>query len=243
MKALASKSLHWMTALAVTLLAAQASPGDTTALKSQSEKDSYAIGADLARNLKRQGAQVEIDPLLRGIRDVLSGNKLLMTDDAIRESIRAYQVELRKKLILAGGGAAAVASDNQAKGAAFLQQNKTNQGVVCLPSGLQYKILKAGHGPKPTLTDTIECRFVGTLIDGREFAGTEPGGSPATFKMSEVIPGWKEALQLMPVGSKWQLFIPPQFAYGENGAGRSRLGASIGPDTTLIYELELLAIK
>ncbi len=243
MKANALKPGNWRIALAVLCLATQVGADDAAVLTTKNEKDGYAIGADLARNLKRQGVQVELDPLLRGMRDVFSGNKLLMTDDAIRETIRAYQVELKKKLIQPGGGAAGVAPDDQEKGAAFLQQNKTNPGVICLPSGLQYKILKAGNGQKPSATDTIECHFRGTLIDGQQFAGSDAAGTPATFKISDVIPGWKEALQLMPVGSKWQLFIPPQLAYGDQGAGRSKRGPKIGPNTTLIYELELLAIK
>ncbi len=185
---------------------------------------------------------MDSETLLQGMRDILAGQKPLMTDDTIREALREVQAEQRRKVILARGGTLAVATLNGEKGAAFLSQNKTNEGIVSLPSGLQYKILKAGNGPKPSEGDSVECCFRGTLIDGQEFAGSEPG-KPATFKMSEVISGWKEALQLMPLGSRWRLFIPPQLAYGEQGAGRSKLAPKVGPNTTLIYELELVSIK
>ena len=128
--------------------------------------------------------------------------------------------------------------NNQKEGVAFMDENKTKEGVVTLSSGLQYKILKASSGKKPVETDTVECHYRGTLINGTEFDSSYRRGEPAAFPVSGVIPGWTEALKLMPVGSKWQLFIPPQLAYGAQGAGRD-----IGPDATLIFEVELLAIK
>jgi UDP-GlcNAc:undecaprenyl-phosphate/decaprenyl-phosphate GlcNAc-1-phosphate transferase len=215
---------------------------DPMALSTSKDKESYAVGVDLARNLRRRGVSLETEALLRGMRDEFSSSKLLLTEDDLRETLNALQAEERRKMILARRGPTVVADENAHNGAVFLAQNRTNPGVVCLPSGLQYKILKAGNGRKPTATDTVECQFRGSLISGQQFAGSEPG-QPATFKMVEVIPGWKEALQLMPVGSKWQLFIPPQLAFGDPGVGRSRLGAKIGPNTTLVYEVELLAIK
>jgi UDP-GlcNAc:undecaprenyl-phosphate/decaprenyl-phosphate GlcNAc-1-phosphate transferase len=224
------------------LLTAQAFAQETAVLETKRDKDSYAVGVDLARNLKRRGVQMESEALLRGMRDVISGQKLLMTEDELRATLRALQVEERQAKIFTQPGAAPLADSNAAKGAAFLAQNKTNQGVVTLPSGLQYKILMAGTGPKPAATDTIECNFRGLFIDGNQFSGSDPA-KPGTFKLSDVVPGLREALQLMPVGSKWQIFIPPQLGYGEKGVGRSRLAPGIGPNTTLIYELELLAIK
>jgi FKBP-type peptidyl-prolyl cis-trans isomerase FklB len=128
--------------------------------------------------------------------------------------------------------------ESKKEGDAFLAENKQKEGVVTLPSGLQYKIIKAGEGKKPKQEDTVVCHYRGTLINGTEFDGTHGPGEPATFKVTGVVPGWREALKLMPVGSKWQLFIPPVLAYGERGAG-----ATIGPNATLIYEVELLAIK
>jgi FKBP-type peptidyl-prolyl cis-trans isomerase FklB len=243
MKATLLNLMKRITVLAVALVTAHAGAQDAGVLPTQKGKDSYAIGVDLARNLKRRGVQLEADALIRGMKDALSGEALLLSEDDVRETLRILQAEERQKQILARRSTAVVADQNLEQGTAFLEQNKTKSGVITLPTGLQYKILQAGNGQKPTKTDTIECRFRGTLIDGQEFAGSNPSGEPATFKMSEVIPGWKDALQLMPIGSKWQLFIPPQLAYGEEGIGRARLGPKIGPNATLIYELELLAIK
>jgi FKBP-type peptidyl-prolyl cis-trans isomerase FklB len=133
---------------------------------------------------------------------------------------------------------AAAGEENKKAGEAFLAQNKGKQGVVTLPSGLQYKILKAGNGKKPTENDTVECNYRGTLINGTEFDSSYRRGQPATFGVGQVIPGWREALQLMPVGSKWELYVPPDLAYGERGAGRD-----IGPNSTLVFEVELLGIQ
>jgi len=141
--------------------------------------------------------------------------------------------QLRKQRQAAG----LAGEENRKAGEAFLAGNKAKDGVVTLPSGLQYKVLKAGDGRKPSDADMVECRYRGTLIDGTEFDRSDPAGQPATFKVAGVIPGWREALKLMPVGSKWQLFIPPQLAYGAIGSG------PIGPNATLIFELELLAVK
>jgi FKBP-type peptidyl-prolyl cis-trans isomerase FklB len=127
---------------------------------------------------------------------------------------------------------------NKKAGDAFLAANKTKEGVVTLPSGLQYKILKEGTGPKPTPADSVVCNYRGTLIDGKEFDSSYKRGQPATFPVGQVIKGWTEALQLMPVGSKWQLFVPADLAYGDRGAG-----PDIGPGATLIFEVELISIK
>jgi FKBP-type peptidyl-prolyl cis-trans isomerase FklB len=130
------------------------------------------------------------------------------------------------------------ADKNKAEGEAFLAANKSKEGIVTLPSGLQYKILTEGKGPKPTAADTVVCNYRGTLINGTEFDSSYKRGEPATFPVGGVIKGWTEALQLMPVGSKWQLFIPSGMAYGERGAG-----ADIGPNATLIFEVELISIQ
>jgi FKBP-type peptidyl-prolyl cis-trans isomerase len=131
----------------------------------------------------------------------------------------------------------AEAATNKTQGEAFLAANKTKEGVVTLPSGLQYKVLQQGTGPKPTLEDSVTCNYRGTLIDGKEFDSSYRRGQPANFPVARVIPGWKEALQLMPVGSKWQIVVPPSLAYGDRGAG-----ADIGPNATLIFDIELLSI-
>jgi FKBP-type peptidyl-prolyl cis-trans isomerase FklB len=205
------------------------------ALKTPKEKLSYGIGADLGRNLKRLGVEIDADTLVKGLNDALSGVKPLMSDEEIGATLNALQEQIRRKQVQI---AAAAADENKKAGEAFLAQNKGKDGVVTLPSGLQYKILKAGNGNKPTEKDTVECNYRGTLLNGNEFDSSYRRGQPATFGLTAVIPGWKEALQLMPVGSKWQLFIPPELAYGERGAGRE-----IGPNATLIFEVELLAIK
>jgi len=229
-------TLKWMAVLAVALLAAQAIAEEPLVLKTQKEKESYAIGVEMARNFKRQGIEVDLDIVMRGMKDVLAGDKLLLTDNDLLTTMNMFASELRRKKASARLTAAL---DNKKEGEEFLAANKTKEGVVTLPSGLQYKILKAGDGKKPTEADTVECQYRGTLIDGTEFDSTYRTGQPIAFKLSDIylISGLREALKLMPVGSKWQLFIPHQLAYGQRGKGR------IGPNETLIYELELVAIK
>jgi len=146
----------------------------------------------------------------------------------LQTEMRAKQAQATKEL----------AEKNKQAGEAFLAENKKKDGVVTLPSGLQYKILKAGDGPKPSAEDTVVCQYRGTLIDGKEFDSSYKHNQPATFPVNRVIKGWTEALQLMPTGSKWQLFIPPDLGYGDRGAG-----ADIPPDATLIFEVELVSIK
>jgi len=224
-----------MAVLGVWLLTATAGASEEPLLKTQKEKASYELGVDVARDIQRQGVEIDSELVVRGLRDTLSGQKLLMSEKELRDTRIAVQYELRKKAI---HDRKIAAIDNKAAGEAFLAENKTKEGVVTLPSGLQYKILKEGHGKTPAESDTAVCRYRGTLIDGTEFDSSDGTGKPATFQMKAVIPGWREALKLMPVGSKWQLFIPPQLAYGQQGSGRD-----IGPNATLIFELELLSIR
>ena len=227
-------TLKWMAFLVVVIPAAQVGGEETIALKTQKDKVSYGIGVSTARNFKHQGVEVDLDIAVRGLRDELSGKKLLMSEEELRTTLNEYQKELRQKYAMAMRKAA---DANKKEGEAFLAENKKKEGVVTLPSGLQYKILKEGNGKKPTEADTVECRYRGTFINGTEFDSTNRTGQPAIFKVTGIIPGWREALKIMPVGSKWQLFIPPQLAYGERGSG------PIGPNATLIFDLELLAIK
>lgn len=173
--------------------------------------------------------------MARAFKDAISGSKTLLTDEEAQATITDMQKEVQGKMqakMKEEGDA------NKKTGEDFLAANKTKDGVITLPSGLQYKILTTGSGPKPAASDTVECNYRGTLINGTEFDSSYKRGQPASFPVSGVIKGWTEALQLMPVGSKWQLFIPPDLAYGERGAG-----GDIGPDETLIFEVELLSIK
>jgi len=204
------------------------------ALKTEKDKFSYALGMNLGNSLHRQSVPVDPAILLRGLKDALAG-KTLMTDDDARAALKAVQTEMQKKMqeTMRAAGAA-----NKKEGDAFLATNKTKEGVTTLPSGLQYKILTAGTGPKPTATDSVVCNYRGTLINGKEFDSSYKRGEPATFPVNGVIKGWTEALQLMPVGSKWQLFVPADLAYGDRGAG-----TDIGPGSTLIFEVELVSIQ
>jgi FKBP-type peptidyl-prolyl cis-trans isomerase len=194
------------------------------------------MGMDLGTQLKARS--VDIDPAVfeRGLKDALAGGKTLLTEEEARAAI----TELQKAMVARMAEAARIAGEkNKAEGEAFLAANKAKEGVVTLPSGLQYKILKAGEGRKPTEADTVECHYRGSLVDGTEFDSSYKRGQPVTLKVKGgVIPGWAEALLLMPVGSKWQLFVPPSLAYGARGAG-----GPIGPNATLVFEIELVAVK
>jgi FKBP-type peptidyl-prolyl cis-trans isomerase FklB len=204
-------------------------------LKTQKDKFSYALGMKMGENLHKQSVPVDPAILARGVKDGLAGGKTLLTDDEAQAALTDVQNDLRKKQqekMQQAGDA------NKKDGSAFLAVNKGKEGVVVLPSGLQYKILKEGTGPKPTASDSVVCNYRGTLINGTEFDSSYKRGEPATFPVGGVIKGWTEALQLMPVGSKWQLFIPSDLAYGERGPS-----PEIGPNSTLIFEVELLSIE
>jgi FKBP-type peptidyl-prolyl cis-trans isomerase FklB len=211
--------------------AAAAKKQPVAPLTTLKDRFSYALGLDLGTNLKRQSVEVDPNILAQGIKDALAGGAMRLTPEEAQTALNEVQAELRKKQ-------QATMAANKTEGDAFLAANKTKEGVVALPSGLQYKILKEGTGPKPTASDSVVCNYRGTLINGTEFDSSYKRGQPATFSVGGVIKGWTEALQLMPVGSKWQLFVPSDLAYGERAAG-----PSIGPDSTLIFEVELLSIQ
>lgn len=205
-------------------------------LNTQKEKASYVIGLNIGRSMHKDSVDVDTAILLRGMKDGLAGAKPLLTDDEARAVMVALQADLRTKQ---EEKMQALAETNKKEGDAFFAENKTKDGVVTLPSGLQYKVLVEGTGPKPTATDTVVCNYKGTLLDNTEFDSSYKRGQPVTFPVNGVIKGWTEALQLMPVGSKWQLFVPPDLAYGARGGP----GGGIGPNATLIFEVELVSIK
>jgi len=204
-------------------------------LKTEKDKASYAMGMNFGTGLRKQS--IDIDPaiLARGLRDAFSNSKTLLTEEEARAILVQLQNDVRKKQQEL---AQQLGEANKKEGSAFLEANKTKEGVVTLPSGLQYKVLQEGTGPKPAATDTVVCNYRGTLLNATEFDSSYKRGQPTTFPVTGVIKGWTEALQLMPVGSKWQLFVPSELAYGERGAG-----AQIGPNATLIFEVELISIQ
>jgi FKBP-type peptidyl-prolyl cis-trans isomerase FklB len=212
--------------------------GAAAPLTTRKQKFSYAlgmnIGGGLGANLKKQSVEVDPNLVSQGLKDAMAGAKTRLTQEEAQAILTEVQNDIKKQQQEKMQEASA---KNKTEGEAFLTANKSKEGVVTLPSGLQYKILTAGTGPKPTASDSVKCNYRGTLINGTEFDSSYKRGQPATFGVGQVIKGWTEALQLMPVGSKWQLFIPASLAYGERGAG-----AEIGPDATLIFEVELLSI-
>lgn len=206
-----------------------------SAFKTQKEKVSYAIGMEMGKGVKAQ--QIDVDPtiMMQGLKDALSDAKSQMSEEELRQVIAQLQNDIRQKQMAAQQAAAA---ENKSKGDAFMAENAKKEGVVALPDGLQYKILSAGTGKKPAESDTVLCNYKGTFLDGTVFDSSERAGKPVPFEVKNVIPGFREILQLMPVGSKWQVFIPSNLAYGERGAG-----GVIGPNATLIFEVELVSIE
>jgi FKBP-type peptidyl-prolyl cis-trans isomerase FklB len=204
-------------------------------LKTDKDKASYAIGLSIGKSMKKDSVEVDTSILARGVRDGMTGAKPLLTDAEANGAMTVLQGNLRKKQ---EAMMAVLAESNKREGDAFLAANKSQDGVTTLPDGLQYKILRAGDGPKPSASDSVVCNYRGMLLNNKEFDSSYKRGQPATFPVGGVIKGWTEALQLMPVGSKWQLFVPPDLAYGPKGAG-----ADIGPNSTLIFEVELISIQ
>ena len=220
--------------LSLVFLSASAHAAETSPLKTQKDKVSYSIGLDIGRNFKDQSIEIDPNLLAKGIQDAVSNGKRLLTEEEVQAVMTTFQQEMQAKAAAKGKE---VGDKNLKEGAAFLAENKKKKDVVTLPSGLQYKVITEGKGKKPKAADTVTTHYRGTLIDGTEFDSSIKRGQPASFPVKGVIPGWTEALQLMPVGSKWQLFVPADLAYGPRGAGQQ-----IGPNATLIFEVELLSI-
>jgi FKBP-type peptidyl-prolyl cis-trans isomerase FklB len=216
--------LRLIVVLGVLFLVSQVSAQENLVLKNQKDKVSYIIGMNIGNDLKRQSIDISPKILAEGVQQALAGSKPLLTEQEIQETMMAFQKEMMAK--------------QKERGDAFLAENKKKEGVKTLPSGLQYKVIKAGTGKKPKLNDTVMTHYRGTLIDGTEFDSSYKRGQPVSFLVSGVLPGWTEALQLMEEGAKWQLFIPSNLAYGERGAG-----GIIGPNATLIFEIELVSIQ
>ena len=202
--------------------------------ESLEQKASYGIGLNMGRQMKQQGVEIDADWLARGLRDALAGGKTMLTDEEIQTAMQELQQKLmgeqQKKM-------AEMAETNVKEGGEFLAANKEKEGVITLPSGLQYKVLTEGSGAIPTAEDTVSVHYTGKLTDGSVFDSSVERGTPATFGVTGVIKGWVEALQLMKVGSKWELFIPSDLAYGPTGKG-----PVIGPNAVLVFEVELLEI-
>jgi FKBP-type peptidyl-prolyl cis-trans isomerase FklB len=216
--------------ICVAALLAHAVPGiaaDRPELKTEQEKNGYSAGYDIGRTVQRQLADIDAEAMARGLKDAMTGATPALPDQEIQQRFATVRQESAKKIV----------EKNKKDGEAFLVKNKGEKGVKATASGLQYKVITAGKGKQPTAEDTVTVNYRGTLIDGTEFDSSYKRNQPATFPVKGVIPGWTEALQLMKEGSKWMLYIPANLAYGERGAGNL-----IGPNSTLIFEVELLSI-
>ncbi|HCU6012702.1 TPA: macrophage infectivity potentiator Mip [Legionella pneumophila] len=208
---------------------------DATSLATDKDKLSYSIGADLGKNFKNQGIDVNPEAMAKGMQDAMSGAQLALTEQQMKDVLNKFQKDLMTKRTAEFNKKA---DENKVKGEAFLTENKNKPGVVVLPSGLQYKVINAGNGVKPGKSDTVTVEYTGRLIDGTVFDSTEKTGKPATFQVSQVIPGWTEALQLMPAGSTWEIYVPSGLAYGPRS-----VGGPIGPNETLIFKIHLISVK
>ncbi|MDH5560077.1 MAG: FKBP-type peptidyl-prolyl cis-trans isomerase [Deltaproteobacteria bacterium] len=228
------KWILWVTFVLFALNGSVLAKGKSS-LKNTKDKVSYSIGMSIGKNFQQQKLDLNLNVLMKGIKDVLDNKKPQMTDEEVRNTMNDFRKEMMAKF---EKEKKALEGKNAKEGAKFLAKNKKEKGVTTLKSGLQYKVMKKGNGPKPTLKDVVVTNYKGTLLDGTEFDSSYKRGQPATFPVQGVIKGWQEALQLMPKGSKWKLFVPSVMAYGDKGNGRV-----IGPNATLVFEIELLDIK
>lgn len=208
---------------------------DATSLTTDKDKLSYSIGADLGKNFKTQGIDINPEALSKGMQDGMTGTQLILTEQQMKDVLNKFQKDLMAKRSTEFNKKS---DENKSKGEAFLKDNKSKTGVIILASGLQYKVIDTGTGAKPGKTDTVTVEYTGHLIDGTVFDSTEKTGKPATFQVSQVIPGWTEALQLMPAGSTWEIYVPSGLAYGSRS-----VGGPIGPNETLIFKIHLISVK
>jgi len=214
---------------------ASSRPSSQEVLQTEIQKLSYSLGMNMAKALKIEGMSIDVNVMAQAMNDVLSGRETLLTEQQAREVALTWQ---KKRMLQQQQRMKEQATANKKAGDAFLTQNKTKEGVVVLPSGLQYKVIAPGSGPTPRASDTVKVHYRGLLVDGTEFDSSYKRGKPATFRVGGMIKGWVEALQLMPVGAKWQLVVPPELAYGERG-----YSPKIGPNATLLFDVELLSIE
>jgi FKBP-type peptidyl-prolyl cis-trans isomerase FklB len=203
-------------------------------LKNQKDKESYSLGYQFGQGAKSQGLDINVELYTSGIQDALSGSKPQLSQEEMRQTVS----EIQKRFIAAREKELKeMSAKNLAAGKAFMEENEKKEGVKTLPSGLQYKVLAEGSGKTPKAADNVTVNYKGTFINGAEFDSSYKRGKPATFQVDKVVKGWTEALQLMKEGSKWQLFIPPELGYGDRGGG------PVPPNSTLIFEVELISVK
>jgi FKBP-type peptidyl-prolyl cis-trans isomerase FklB len=224
-----------VTAAVLGLAMSTAMAATDTSLSTDTDKLSYSIGADLGKNFKTQGIEINPTALAKGMQDGMGNGSLALTEQQMKDVLTKFQKDLMSKRTAEFNKKA---DENKTKGEAFLAENKTKPGVVVLPSGLQYKVLENGTGTKPAKTDTVTVEYTGRLINGTVFDSTDKAGKPATFQVSQVIPGWTEALQLMPSGSTWEIYVPANLAYGPRS-----VGGPIGPNEALIFKIHLISVK
>ena len=236
------KSLVGIALMALLTIACQGQAGEKVVLDTDAAKESYAIGYSIGEDFKQQGIEVDTRVLAKGMADALAGGEAMLSEEermAIFSTLQQRMMEKQQAMMAEREKEmAASAEKNLTEGQAFLAENAKQEGVVTLDSGLQYQVLTKGKGAPPIATDEVKVHYHGTLVDGTVFDSSVERGEPVTFPVNGVIQGWVEALQLMPPGSKWKLFIPSDLAYGERGAG-----PVIGPNAVLIFEVELLEIN
>lgn len=222
------KKLHMLPLVCALIAVSVMAETPLPASKDSKEKTSYVIGLQSGRNLRMGGLDIDIDQLIAGVRDGLA-DKASISEDEARKVMSNVMNEARRKARVA-------AEDNRMKAATFLQENRSRSGITVLPSGVQYEVVKKGNGRKPMDVDSVVVSYRGTLLNGQVFDKSEDG-KPVTFKQGGLIPGWRDALKEMTEGSKWKLYVPPERAYGEHGAGM------IGPNELLIFDIELVSVK
>jgi len=200
-------------------------------LATDKQKFSYALGTQIGRNIGQQGVELDAEAFAAGVRDVLEGSDLQLSQGQMQQAAERYKQELEARREVAG-------SENRETGRAFREKNRQTAGVEELDNGIQYQVIASGNGASPAVEDTVVVHYRGTLVNGEQFDSSYDRGEPATFQLNQVIQGWQEVLPLMQEGAKWRVVIPPELAYGERGAG-----AAIGPDETLVFDIELIEVK